>query len=601
MGRPLNSKYFGANQLPNLRCKFNNGSGVVQGYILKQTGSNQWLVTDTDGNKVICRLVPKAQADLLPREMSLTVKLNDNSIKHVVKITDRLVYVDNYNAMPWNFVTPSAQGDVIIEEAGYNSNMDGSTSYETGAGPFFLNLFGNIALGPQQDSIVVGSVAHDSLGDIYMIGNHSNSDVIENLYLKYDQNGNLLWRKTWTDDLGMSCGSYNQSLRIDHANSDMMYWCSVDSGWGVSYVGHMDTDGNLIRHPVQIEDFFASDLELAGGNNVYVAGSQYTGVGAIPTIAKLDVTTGSVAWTANVVIDGSDINSGLNVFHTLTHDPVFELAALGVYSTTNGNLHTMFSHFGSGGDHYKVFDLGSNTAVEASTFPAAVVSHAGNAYVMVNEAYYNPQHYKTVITKLEYVPHSNQSEGTWHTAWQKRLGGGCVEIIGTSLSISGDNLYASGTLLNQAYPPLSMVMQLSEADGSVNWARVLATADSAGATFPVTYGLGPLLSGTGDISIKGDRIAFGSYQLYQDDPNVTQALMAQLPTDGRYEGIFGPFAIYPLSIPSEDSDIGIVELSYGSDSPTIVTNIANLLATTSTQTSGFEEFHWDLATDNWIH
>ena len=465
--------------------------------------------------------------------------------------------------------------------------------------PFFYNVFGNITLGPQQDGIIVGSVVHDTGGNIYMVGQHYNNGIAENLYLKYNETGDLQWRKTWTDSDNFSCGSYNQSLRIDHSNSDMMYWCSDSVFYNKSYVGHMDTDGNLIRNPIELDGYYISDIELAGGTNVIIAGNSQSFPFA-PTIAKLDVTTGIIEWSANVVPSGSSLGDGPSTFHSIMTDPAFEIVTLGTYPhNADGNTSAMFSHFGNEGYNYKMYRIGGNTEADAQTWAAASVSYEGNAYVMVNEQWSGGgTTYTTVVTKLEYIAGGSQNEGTWSTVWQKRLGSpsqsGCVQIIGTSLTVSNGNVYASGTLVSGPYPVVSL-SQMDESTGTVEWTRLMGVQEYTTGTFPLSNGLGPLITGTSDISVNNDRIAFGSYIGFHGSDSSSAALMLQYPTDGNVYGQFGPTFIVDSGIIYNTSvDIGLDLLSGSYDQPTISTSVASLLATTRTETIGFDEFHWDL-------
>jgi hypothetical protein len=468
--------------------------------------------------------------------------------------------------------------------------------------PYFYNIFGNIALGPQQDSIIVGSVVHDSYGNIYMVGSHTNwGGEIENLFLKYSEVGDLVWRKTWTNESGFNCGSYNQSLRIDHDNNDMMYWCSYNMGTTRSYVGHMDTDGNLLRNPIELDGYFVSDIEPGGGNAVIIAGTDYTSGISVPFIAQLDVVTGAIDWTGNVVPNSSDLNYGTSLFHAITKDSTFEIAAIGEYNQPDGNLAVMFSHYGNEGYAYKIYRIGANTETEAETWAASVVAHQGNAYVMVNEEWYNSA-YTSVVTKLEYVAGATQSDGTWNKVWQKRLGQntGCVQIIGTSLAVSNGNVYATGTLVYGPYPVVAL-SQLDESTGTVNWSKVVATAIGGTASFPVNAEYGALISGTSDISIYDDRAAFGSYLIFEGDSSYTDAVMVQLPTDASISGIYGPVGVFDNGpIPNSTVDIGVDEISATFGISAVTTSVANLRATTTTETTGFGELHWDLTCDREI-
>lgn len=74
-------------------------------------------------------LVAKAAADLLPNEMSITVKLDNGSTGQVTKITSHKITVNGV-AIPWNFSASTTDNAAQIEEAGTDTVLTDNTNLE---------------------------------------------------------------------------------------------------------------------------------------------------------------------------------------------------------------------------------------------------------------------------------------------------------------------------------------------------------------------------------------------------------------------------------------------------------------------------------------
>ena len=144
MGRPLNKRLFttaaggataGANEI---KVNFHNGSSVVEGTIVRQKGSKEFIVAETGATdtEVTCTLVTgKLPAALTSGEMTISVQGADNETYGVSKITGRKVTVVAPSAtgsnaldgqsLAWDFAAASS-GKVKIEEAGDDdvANLD---------------------------------------------------------------------------------------------------------------------------------------------------------------------------------------------------------------------------------------------------------------------------------------------------------------------------------------------------------------------------------------------------------------------------------------------------------------------------------------------
>ena len=130
MGRPLNKRYFGPPTAggDEIKVQFHNGTGSVNGWIVKQLGSKKFRCTDGTAVKD-CVLVDKASGDILAGEMSIVVKDDGGTARQVTKIAGRKVTLDSGASIAWNFSDATDDGAVEIEEAGDDAvidNVDGA-------------------------------------------------------------------------------------------------------------------------------------------------------------------------------------------------------------------------------------------------------------------------------------------------------------------------------------------------------------------------------------------------------------------------------------------------------------------------------------------
>ena len=127
MGRPLNKKFFGAPTAGGneIKCAFHNGTGPVNGYIVKQLGSKKFRCTDgvatTD-----CFLTNAAAAALTAGQMSIVVKDAAEAVRQVTKISGRQMTTDQGNKLGWGFDAAAATV-VEMEEAGNASEVAAAT------------------------------------------------------------------------------------------------------------------------------------------------------------------------------------------------------------------------------------------------------------------------------------------------------------------------------------------------------------------------------------------------------------------------------------------------------------------------------------------
>lgn len=131
MGRPLNKRYFGTPTAggDEIKVQFHNGTGSVNGWIVKQKGSKKFVCSDGTV-EATCTLVDKASGTLVAGEMTITVKDDTGTARQVTKIAARKVTIDTGVSIPWNFTDATDDGAVEMEEAGDDAVIDATGTDE---------------------------------------------------------------------------------------------------------------------------------------------------------------------------------------------------------------------------------------------------------------------------------------------------------------------------------------------------------------------------------------------------------------------------------------------------------------------------------------
>ena len=144
MGRPINKRFFGvAGTGPTasgneIKVNFHNGSGVKEGYIVKQLGSKKFRVEEIEtAGTFDCTLKTGVlPAALSSGEMSISVQGVDSETYGVSKIAGRKVTVAQPSAtgsnaldgtsIKWALTGAAATGLVRMEEAGDDNTLSGT-------------------------------------------------------------------------------------------------------------------------------------------------------------------------------------------------------------------------------------------------------------------------------------------------------------------------------------------------------------------------------------------------------------------------------------------------------------------------------------------
>jgi hypothetical protein len=134
MGRPINNKFFG-NKGNALAVKFYDGSSVVTGYIVKQTGSKKFKVSNTAGNVVkICRLAQTTQEMALLTSGTVLAGVNRADLC-TIEVTPFGGGIENVKALHSNKIV-TVQGTKVIHKPGIAAagSGKGTIAVKTGSG-----------------------------------------------------------------------------------------------------------------------------------------------------------------------------------------------------------------------------------------------------------------------------------------------------------------------------------------------------------------------------------------------------------------------------------------------------------------------------------
>jgi len=110
---PINKKNFGVGKL---LVKFHNGTGVVSGYITKQSGADRFVVTDGTITKTVTLAQTTTLAQKLTGELTYdssaadlaTITLTVDAATHYVKkILDRVAYTTAGGTFSWTTGVPA--------------------------------------------------------------------------------------------------------------------------------------------------------------------------------------------------------------------------------------------------------------------------------------------------------------------------------------------------------------------------------------------------------------------------------------------------------------------------------------------------------------
>jgi len=523
---------------------------------------------------------------------------------------------DGGDSYSWRFGTDGnlelPQGSTITDQLESVDVAVGRTSSDS---PYWYNIFGDTGATNGANVTINGSVVRDTGGNVYAIGSvvRANSFDADNLFLKYSPEGKLLWRRTWTDDNDLNCGSYNASVRYLAANvelgtQDTIVWAAYVPFQDMSYVGTMDTEGNMVdqfgnvRLATRLDSVKVTDLEWggnigAGGDSVVSVVGQYYASGPglfIPFVGGVDLDTADFIGNITVTPAGSDQSAGApfsisytNTFKAAATPAAGSSAIVGTYYDGTYS-HAMLASSNVGPP--TTIGIGvSNYSTDNVAGEDLCCDENGNVYVIVNNVSSN---YAVLIK-------SNLANlATGNTFWQTQLGFDLPvgdTFYATTVAYDNGYVYVLGQYYDDSTGDTdAMIIKVAMFSGDVVWQRRIGSPGDDGVSF---YGTPGLESSSG-ITVQDDLIVV-SFATEARTPGVTDGpeyntVTLQYPVDGSILGTFGDFVISDFDIGNTDTNYSITTLTTTLGNVTLTSGFATLDPTVQTVGTGWTNTQWDL-------
>jgi len=371
---------------------------------------------------------------------------------------------------------------------------------------YWWNLVGDTGSGSAQEGI---GLAYDSQGNMYVYGLVSTINGNGTLALKYNSQGYLQWRKSYTDANGFACGG-NDGIAID--SNDNFYFMANDSITNTFYAGTMDLDGNISPTYVSLAGGRAVDIEVDNSGNMYFAGS-ITGGYNQGLVAKINSSTNALVWTttlatvndfnavatawygSNVLVSGVDLSVGTYLIQL---------------DSTSGVINWQQQ-------------ISSRIGGDSSVAGMVDTDSTGNAYVLADYINFGTAVYKVDVNGV--------------SIWQTVLDGGYNSNYVTSgFDVVPDNLghvYVLGTTsAGTAANNQLFISKLTADTGTMLWSHTMGFV-----------GYGTEENGYLGLRVGGiyeDRVAITGY-VSGEFPQI--AFTAQVPTDGSLTGTWSSGAV----------------------------------------------------------
>jgi hypothetical protein len=526
---------------------------------------------------------------------------------------------DGGDSYSWRFGT---DGNLQLPQG--SNIFDQVTSVEVAVGRassdslYWYNIFGDTGATNNANVTINGSVVRDTGGNVYAIGSvvRANSFDSDNLFLKYSPLGELLWRRTWTDENGQYCGSYNASVRylaanVDLGTQDTIAWAAYVPNQEISYVGTMDIEGNMVdqfgvsRLATRLDNVKVTDLEWNGDYDssvVAVVGQHYaSGPGFyIPFAATVDLDTAQFIGNLTVTPAGSDQSAG-GPFGGTQYTNTFKAAAIPTASSSavvgtyyDGTYSHAMLATESGGQTTIGIGVSSHSTDDV-TGDDLCCDENGNVYVIVN----NLSSDYAVLIK------SNLADlATGNAFWQTQLGFDFPAGDGfyaTTVAYDNGYVYVLGQYYDDnAGDTDAMIIKVAMFSGDVVWQRRIGSPSGDGPSF---YS-GPGLESSSGITVKDDLIAV-SFVTQAQTPGLSpgseyNTVTLQYPVDGSILGTFGDFVISDFSVGNTDANYSITTLTTTLGNVNVTSGFANLNPTVQTVGTGWTNTQWDLENNTQI-
>jgi hypothetical protein len=524
---------------------------------------------------------------------------------------------DGGDSYSWRFGTDGnlelPQGSKIFDQA---TSVEVAVGRSSSDSLYWYNIFGDTGATNNANVTINGSVVRDTGGNVYAIGSvvRASSFDADNLFLKYSPLGELLWRRTWTDDNNLNCGSYNASVRylaanVDLGTQDTIVWAAYVPFQDMSYVGTMDTEGNMVdqfgnvRLATRLDSVKVTDLEWGGniggvGDSVVSVVGQYYASGPglfIPFVGGVDLDTADFIGNITVTPAGSDQSAGApfsisytNTFKAAATPAAGSSAIVGTYYDGTYS-HAMLAISSNVGPPTTIGIGVSNYSTDNVAGEDLCCDENGNVYVIVNNVSSN---YAVLIK-------SNLADlATGNAFWQTQLGFDLPvgdTFYATTVAYDNGYVYVLGQYYDDSTGDTdAMIIKVAMFSGDVVWQRRIGSPGDDGVSF---YGSQGLESSSG-ITVQDDLIAV-SFATEARTPGVSpgseyNTVTLQYPVDGSITGTFGDFVISDFDIGNTGTNYSITTLTTTLGNVNITSGFATLDPTVQTVGTGWTNTQWDL-------
>ena len=115
MGRPVSKRRFGSGSGNQIKVRFKTGGTEYDGYIVKQTGSKRYKVSD--GTRTMTGyLVNKSTGGLANGDIIINVLQDDGTYVQATKLFSRVAIVEGTTKVKWNFTPSESDGAVQVTD-----------------------------------------------------------------------------------------------------------------------------------------------------------------------------------------------------------------------------------------------------------------------------------------------------------------------------------------------------------------------------------------------------------------------------------------------------------------------------------------------------
>lgn len=115
MGRPINKRYFGEGAGNQIKVRFKTGGTEYDGYIVKQTGSKRFKVSDGT-HTITGYLVNKSTGGLDNGDIIINVLTDAGTYVQATKLYNRVAITEDNVKIKWNFAADQADGAVRVAD-----------------------------------------------------------------------------------------------------------------------------------------------------------------------------------------------------------------------------------------------------------------------------------------------------------------------------------------------------------------------------------------------------------------------------------------------------------------------------------------------------